>query len=142
MQIALREIRIGTHAPIQVIDISAQVRALLDESGVKEGLLTLISSHTTAFVSLNESEPRLHEDMVDFLTRLAPREAGYRHDVSPVDDRHNAHSHLLGLFMTASQSIPIVRGELLLGGWQAILFIELDGPRACRTVQVQILGAG
>jgi secondary thiamine-phosphate synthase enzyme len=122
------------------MDITTQVKQLLAGSGVSNGQLTLISSHTTAFVSLNEFEPGLQQDMVEYLDRVAPPGAGYRHDVNPVDGRLNAHSHLAGLFLNPSLSIPIVKGKLLLGGWQSILFIELDGPRETRSVHVQILG--
>lgn len=136
----LESIRLETKDPIEVIDITERVKALLGRSGCRNGLLTLISGHTTAFVNLNESEAELQRDMVDFLRRIAPGGAGYRHDVAPVDDRPNAHAHLAGLFMTGSQSIPVVDGELLLGGWQSILFVELDGPRGSREVRCHILG--
>ncbi|MGB4335511.1 MAG: secondary thiamine-phosphate synthase enzyme YjbQ [Chromatiaceae bacterium] len=140
MKIVLQEVRLGTTEPIQVMDITTQVKQLLAGSGVSNGQLTLISSHTTAFVSLNEFEPGLQQDMVEYLDRVAPPGAGYRHDVNPVDGRLNAHSHLAGLFLNPSLSIPIVKGKLLLGGWQSILFIELDGPRETRSLHVQILG--
>jgi secondary thiamine-phosphate synthase enzyme len=133
-------LRICTSAPIQVVDITASVEELLGRSGVSTGLLTLISNHTTAYVALNESEAGLREDMTDFLARVAPRGAGYAHDVDPVDQRPNAHAHLLGLFMNASQSIPVIDGRPLLGTWQSILFVELDGPREERSLQVQVLG--
>ncbi len=122
------------------MDITPQIKQLLAESGVSNGQLTLISSHTTAFVSLNEFEPGLQQDMVEYLDRVAPPGAGYRHNVNPVDGRLNAHSHLAGLFLNPSLTIPIVKGRLLLGGWQSILFIELDGPRETRSLHVQILG--
>jgi secondary thiamine-phosphate synthase enzyme len=142
MKLALHQLCLETSHPIQVIDITAQVRGLVDESGIRDGLLTVISNHTTAFVSLNESEARLQEDMVEFLTRFAPKGAAYRHDLEPVDDRPNAHAHLAGLFMSASQSIPLSGGKLVLGAWQAILFVEMDGPREARTVNVHVLGEG
>jgi len=122
------------------MDITAQIKQLLAESRVSNGQLTLISSHTTAFVSLNEFEPGLQQDMVEYLDRVAPPGAGYRHDDNPVDGRLNAHSHLAGLLLNPSLTIPIVKGRLLLGGWQSILFIELDGPRETRSLHVQILG--
>ena len=140
MKSVLKKVRLGTTEPIQIMDITTQVKQLLADSGVSNGQLTLISSHTTAFVSLNEFEPGLQQDMVEYLDRVAPPGAGYRHDVNPVDGRLNAHSHLAGLFLNPSLSIPIVKGKLLLGGWQSILFIELDGPRETRSVHVQILG--
>lgn len=140
MKFLLSQISLATKEPVQVVDITENVRALLDESGISRGLVTLISNHTTAFICVNEREIELQRDMVEFLTRVAPRGAGYRHDVHPVDDRQNAHAHLAGLFMNASEGIPVTDGRLLLGDWQSILFIELDGPREVRSVHVQILG--
>jgi secondary thiamine-phosphate synthase enzyme len=140
MKFVLRELRLKTSAPLQVIDVTAEARGLLEESGIRDGLFTVISNHTTAFISLNESEARLHEDMVEFLARLAPKGAAYRHDLEPVDDRPNAHAHLAGLLMNSSESIPVSGGKLVFGAWQAILFVELDGPRQSRAVHMHVLG--
>jgi len=142
MQCTLDTITLTTTEPIQVVDITDRVRQRCAESGLRNGLVTLISRHTTAYVNLNEREAQLQRDMVTFLKRLVPRDGDYLHNLAPVDDRDNAHSHLLGLFMNASESIPIADGELLLGGWQSIFFIELDGPRAERSVTLQLLGEG
>ncbi len=140
MQTTLDSITLATSEPIQVIDITPQVRERLAESGLRNGLVTLISRHTTARVNLNEREAQLQRDMVTFLKRLVPRDGDYLHNLAPVDDRDNAHSHLLGLFMNASESIPVANGELLLGGWQSIFFVELDGPRPERSLTLQFLG--
>ena len=142
MQCILDTITLATTEPIQVVDITDQVRQRCTQIGLRNGLVTLISRHTTAYVNLNEREAQLQRDMVTFLKRLVPRDGDYLHNLAPVDDRDNAHSHLLGLFMNASESIPIANGELLLGGWQSIFFVELDGPRAERSVTLQLLGEG
>jgi secondary thiamine-phosphate synthase enzyme len=142
MKIHREKLQLTTTGPIQVIDITAQVRDWAKGTGIREGLLTLISPHTTARVNLNEREAQLHRDMVTFLKRLVPRDGDYLHNLAPVDDRDNAHAHLLGLFMNASETIPVAGGELQLGGWQSVFFIELDGPRERREVQLQILGEG
>jgi secondary thiamine-phosphate synthase enzyme len=136
----LDTVTLETTAPIELVDISEQVRARCAASGVHDGLVTLISRHTTAAISLNEREPQLQRDMVTFLKRLVPRDGDYLHNLAPVDDRDNAHAHLLGLFMNASETVPIAGGELLLGAWQSIFFVELDGPRRERSVTLQFLG--
>lgn len=140
MHTTLDNITLATSAPIQVIDITQPLRERLAKSGLHNGLVTLISRHTTARVNLNEHELQLHRDMVTFLKRLVPRDGDYLHNLAPVDDRDNAHAHLLGLFMNASESIPVVDGELMLGGWQSVFFIELDGPREQRSVMLQFIG--
>jgi secondary thiamine-phosphate synthase enzyme len=129
-----------TGAPIEIIDITATVQARFEQSRVNRGQVNLFSPHTTAFVCLNEKEQMLQRDMLDFLVQLVPSDVDYRHNRAPVDGRLNAHSHLLGLFMNASETIPIDEGRMLLGGWQSIFFIELDGPREERRLLIQIFG--
>jgi secondary thiamine-phosphate synthase enzyme len=140
MNTRIEQIELVTTAPIQLIDITARVRERVQVNGLRHGLVTLISNHTTARVNLNENEERLQQDMITFLKRLVPRDGDYGHNIAPVDDRDNAHAHLLGLFANASESIPVADGELLLGDWQSVFFVELDGPRAKRQVTLQLLG--
>ena len=141
MTIRRHRLQLSTSAPIEVIDITDDVRAWVRESGIRDGLLTASSLHTTARINLNERETALQRDMVAFLTRLVPRAGDYQHNLNTVDDRDNAHAHLLWLFVNASESIPVADGELVMGGWQSLFFIELDGPRESREVQLQLLGA-
>lgn len=132
---------LATVHPIEILDLTDAVRAWVRESGVRHGLLTVMSPHTTARITLNEREGELQKDMVRFLEWLAPADGEYGHNRAPVDDRLNAHSHLIGLFLNASESIPVVDGDLLLGGWQSLFFVELDGPRESREVVLHLMGA-
>jgi secondary thiamine-phosphate synthase enzyme len=140
MKILRHRIELATIEAIQILDITGEVRDWVAASGVSDGLLTLISPHTTARVNVNERETQLQRDMITYLKRLVPRDGDWLHNLATVDGRDNAHSHLLGLFMNASETIPVAGGELVLGGWQSIFFIELDGPRELRGVELQILG--
>jgi secondary thiamine-phosphate synthase enzyme len=133
-------IELATVEPIEIVDITGKVREQVASSGIRDGLLTLISPHTTARVNLNEREPQLQRDMVTQLKRFVPRDGDWLHNLAPVDDRDNAHAHLLGLFMNSSETVPVAGGELVLGSWQSIFFIELDGPRERRGVELQIFG--
>ncbi|MCG8341899.1 MAG: secondary thiamine-phosphate synthase enzyme YjbQ [Chlorobiales bacterium] len=126
--------------PIQIIDVTGEVRAFVASCGLEKGQITLVSQHTTAFVNVNEQEPRLLEDMVIFLKRLVPKDGGYLHNIAPVDGRDNAHSHLMGLFMNSSETIPFESGKLLLGQWQSVFLVELDGPRPKRKLLMHIAG--
>lgn len=142
MRVLRHVLTLGTTAPIELVDITGPVSEWVDASGIRDGTLTLISLHTTARITINEREPELQRDMVAFLTNIAPREAGYRHDRNTVDGRANAHAHLLGLFVNASETVPVADGALVLGAWQSIFFVELDGPRTQREVRLQLIGAG
>ena len=130
---------LATTHPIEIVDLTEAVRSWVRQSGVAHGLLTVMSPHTTARITINEREGELQRDMVRFLEWLAPADGEYGHNRAPVDDRLNAHSHLVGLFVNASESIPVADGELLLGGWQSLFFIELDGPRPQREVVLHLL---
>lgn len=141
MKIVLRQIRLATTEPIQLLDITAEVEAQFHSAGLAEGVVTLMSPHTTAHVNLNERESELQLDMLDFLKRLVPCDRDYRHNRAPVDGRDNAHAHLMGLLMNATETIPFAGGRLLLGGWQSVFFVELDGPRPERVVNLQFIGS-
>ena len=140
MQVFTHTITVETTRPIEIIDITAEVTTFLSSTGLDRGQITVISRHTTAFININEKEKRLLEDMETFLKRLVPKDGNYLHNLNPLDGRHNAHSHLLGLFMNSSETIPFSEGKMLLGQWQSVFFVELDGPRAERTILLQISG--
>ena len=127
-------------------DITELVAEVVRRSGIENGQVLVFSRHTTAAVRLQEAEPLLLEDIAACLERLAPRDLAYRHndfDVRTVnmhpDESPNGHSHCRHLFLGASETMPLVDGELGLGPWQRIFLIELDRPRQ-REVHVQVLG--
>ncbi|MFZ1109554.1 MAG: secondary thiamine-phosphate synthase enzyme YjbQ [Rhodomicrobium sp.] len=140
MKILRTRIEFQTVDPIQILDITAKVKEWVAASGVRDGLATATSLHTTARVNVNEREPQLEKDIVTFLKRFVPCDGDWLHNLAAVDGRDNAHSHILGLFMNSSESIPVADGELVLGSWQSIFFIELDGPREKRGLELQIMG--
>jgi len=140
MNYHLTTIACKTDQPIDIIDITDEVRAALEATGLKQGTVTLLSRHTTACININEREEQLKQDMTTFLKRFIPKDGDWLHNLDTIDGRDNAHSHLLGLFMTSSETVPFADGKLLLGQWQSIFFVELDGPREKREVLVHIQG--
>ena len=133
-------ITVQTTRPIEIVYISDEVSEAVSSSGLDSGQVIVISQHTTAYININEQENRLVEDMETFLKRFAPRDGNYLHNLNPVDGRDNAHSHLLGLLMNTSETIPFSKGKLLVGKWQSLFFVELDGPRKERNILLQISG--
>jgi len=136
-----------THAP-QFLDITDDVQAVLQRSGMHHGFVVVFSRHTTAAVRINEAEPLLLQDMEAMLARIAPSNVYYRHNDLTIrtvnlteDEDLNGHSHCQHLLMGASEAIPCVDGEMLLGRWQRIFLVELDCGRD-REVIVQAIGAG
>ena len=140
MKILRTRIAFETVEPIQILDVTEQVRDWLKTTGLREGLLTVTSPHTTARVNVNEREPRLQKDMATWLKRFVPCDGDWQHNLVTVDGRDNAHAHILGLLMNSSENIMVADGEMVLGTWQAIFFIELDGPRERRGLDLQIMG--
>jgi len=129
-----------------LIDITDWVKGCVAESKVSNGLVLVYSRHTTAAVKINENEPLLIEDMAEFLERIAPRDAYYRHNDFSIrtvnmteDESPNGHAHLQHLMLGCSETIPLIDGKIPFGQWQSIFFIELDHPRP-REVMVQIVG--
>ena len=119
---------------------------MVREAGVLAGLVVVYSRHTTAAVTINEWEPLLLEDMARLLERVAPRDGAYRHNDFSVrtvnmieDESPNGHAHCRHLLLGASETIPIVDGEIALGRWQRVFLVELDQPRT-RDVLVQVIG--
>jgi secondary thiamine-phosphate synthase enzyme len=142
----LHTFSVRTERAPQFVDITDRVRELVESAGVKRGIVTVFTRHTTAAVRINENEPLLLSDMEEFLKRVAPRELYYRHNDFSIrtenmteDECPNAHAHCQHLILGASETIPVVEGELALGRWQRIFLVELDRPRE-REVCVQIIG--
>jgi len=142
-----RVLTIATREPIQLVDITDAVAAVVRQARLTDGLVHVFSRHTTAAVRIQEDEPLLLEDFRRFLARLAPPDAQYGHNDFRIrtqhmhpDERPNGHAHCLQLLLGSSESVPVVDGQLCLGAWQRLFLVELDGPRAEREVLVQVLG--
>ncbi|MFP3952898.1 MAG: secondary thiamine-phosphate synthase enzyme YjbQ [Candidatus Acetothermia bacterium] len=134
-----------TKAP-EFIDITDKVKKFVDEEDLENGALVIFSRHTTAAIRINENESLLLKDMADFLKAFAPEDDYYRHNDFSIrtenmteDEVPNGHAHCQSLGMGASETIPVIDGELQLGNWQRIFLIELDHSRE-RQVILQVLG--
>lgn len=136
MKVWTKEITFPTSKEIELVNITSEVKKILEESEVKEGICILFAPHATGMLIINEDEPGLKEDILQSLQRLIPKKANYMHD--EIDD--NAFSHILSALIGTEKVIPIKNGRLQLGTWQEIFFVETDGPRERRRVVVTIIG--
>lgn len=117
-------IRVRTSSRTQFVNITGEVQAAVEASGVSEGVCTVYVPHTTAGVTINENaDPDVTRDIINTLDRLVPRNSSYRHIEG------NADSHVKASLMGFSVNVPVENGRLVLGTWQAIYFCEFDGPR-------------
>jgi len=124
------EFRIRTTSKREMIDLTARVAEVVARADVAEGLCSVYTPHATAAVVINENDdPNVCIDVLDALDRLVP--AGiWRHD--RVDG--NAASHIQATILGPGETVPVRNGRLLLGTWQAIMLVELDGPRERRVI--------
>jgi secondary thiamine-phosphate synthase enzyme len=135
METAREILEIRTSERVEIKDITREVEEVLTGTGVKEGLLNVYSRHSTSGVVINENESGLVSDFQLALQKLVPQGAGYQHD--RIDN--NADSHIRGFLLGGSQTIPVENGRVMLGTWQSIFFVELDGPRH-RKLTITIIG--
>ena len=129
-------------------DITDEVNAIVAESGVAFGQVTVFSCHTTAAIRIQEAEPLLLRDMARALRELAPSSDYYEHNDfgrrtvnMHADEPANGHAHCQHLFLSTSETIPVMDGRPVLGTYQHIFLIELDHPRM-RQVLVNVVGCG
>ncbi len=136
MAVFTKELRFSTRGEIDLVDITAEVERVVEESGIKNGhVLVFVPGATGAIVTI-EHESGLLEDFKRTVRELIPRGRGYLHD--RIDD--NAHSHLRATLLGASECFPVVDGKLIRGTWQQIFFVELDVRPRHRRVIVQVVG--
>jgi secondary thiamine-phosphate synthase enzyme len=128
---------VATREAKECIDVTDRVRAVVGRAGVSEGLCHVMVLHSTAAVVVNEfDDPNIGRDVLTALDRAVPDHAGWLHD--RIDD--NAHAHIKAALLGPSELVSVRHGDLLLGTWQRILLVELDGPRT-RKLSVTLLRA-
>jgi len=127
-------IEIDTRERVEIIDVTSFIEEFVRKSGIENGICLVYTLHTTTGLTVNEAERGLIKDMCRLMSSLIPEGAGYLHD--KIDS--NAHAHLQALLLGNSVTIAVDAGRPILGTWQRILFVELDGPRRrrlyCRTI--------
>jgi len=120
----------------ELIRITDTVKEAVRKSGVKEGLCLVSAMHLTAAVIIQDDEEGLHEDIWEWLERLAPFKPDYKHHRTGED---NGDAHLKNLLVHLQIVLPITNGELDLGPWQEIFYAEFDGQRPKRVI-IKIIG--
>jgi secondary thiamine-phosphate synthase enzyme len=144
-----RETHLRTSGGLEITDITDEVAEAVRESAVRDGICCVYSPHTTCSVRVNEFETGFLEDFAAMLRRLVPSEHYYAHDdwgkrtenICEEDmEFGNGHAHCMSMLLgPAGESIPVRDGELCLGTWQRVLFLELDRERDRRWL-VQVVG--
>jgi secondary thiamine-phosphate synthase enzyme len=127
------ELAVRTERRTQLLDVTAAVAKMVQDSGVQSGICYIYVPHTTAGVIINENaDPDVAADMEAAFARLVPKDAGYNHAEG------NSDSHIKTALVGTSATIFISGGQLELGRWQGVFFCEFDGPRT-RRLRVKIV---
>jgi len=140
-----KRLRFETDHPTEFVDITDRLRDEVQRAGLWIGRLHIQSLHTTLGIAINENEPLLLRDFEALLERLAPVGAGYQHDDFArrfdiaADEPENGHAHCRQLLLTGFATLLVEDGELVLGRWQSVFAVELDGPRQ-RQLAIQLDG--
>ena len=131
-------IQLNTLGHADMHDLTPAVERVIEESQIKQGLVTVFTPSSTSSITTIEYESGALEDLRDALDELAPVDHPYRHNLRWGDG--NGHAHLRSAMLKTSFSVPLVNGRLTLGTWQQILFVDFDVRARDRQLVVQILG--
>lgn len=147
MKFATRYLSFETEQRRELIRITEEVRAAVEEAGIEEGMVLASAMHITAGIWVNDDEPGLHEDTMEWLDKVAPPSwAAPSNDVAAAllpeggDYRHhrggedNGDAHLKNLLVHHQAIVPVTAGRLDLGPWQQVFYCEFDGRRRKRVV--------
>ncbi len=131
-------ISLSTKGFSDIIDITPSVRAIVEKSKIKNGAVTVFCSGSTGAVTTIEYESGALEDLKKAIERMAPSDIPYAHDRRWGDG--NGFSHVRAALIGPSLTVPFLQGDLALGTWQQIIFIDFDNRRRQRNIRVQVMG--
>jgi secondary thiamine-phosphate synthase enzyme len=131
-------ISLSTKGFCDIIDMTHHVIAVLERSGMENGLLTVFCPGSTGAVTTIEYESGVLKDLQRAIEKIAPSNIPYDHDRRWGDG--NGFSHVRAALMKPSFTIPLIKGRLALGTWQQIVFIDFDNRRRDRNILVHVIG--
>jgi secondary thiamine-phosphate synthase enzyme len=120
----------------EIVPITDEVERIIRESGVQDGMALVSAMHITASVIVNDEEPGLWHDIMEWVEKVAPENPNYLHHHTGED---NADAHLKNLLLHHQVIVPITAGRIDAGPWQRIFYCEFDGQRSKRVI-VKVMG--
>ena len=138
MEIETYSISISTKGNCEIVDITDNVSDLIVHHNFTEGNVLVFVGGSTAGITTIEYEPGLLKDYPKLFERIAPANINYEHDNTWHDG--NGHSHIRAAIQGASLTVPFLKGRMLLGTWQQIIFVDFDNRSRRRNITVQITG--
>lgn len=138
MTVETYDIKLSTGGDDDTVDITDQVQGFVDQSGIRDGIVTVFIPGSTGGITTIEYEPGVVTDLKELLDRIIPGGRRYKHDRAWGDG--NAHSHMRSALIGPSITVPVADGSLTLGTWQQIVFIDFDNRSRSRKLVVNIIG--
>jgi secondary thiamine-phosphate synthase enzyme len=132
------EITLETNGQTDIRDITGKVAQAVTAAGLKEGLVTVFTPSSTSALTTIEFESGAVADLKHVLEAVAPTDGDYHHNLKWGDG--NGFAHLRAALMGPSLTIPVVKGQLSLGTWQQIVFLDFDNRPRHRELVVQLVG--
>lgn len=131
-------ISVNTKGFSDMIDMTHQVDAVVERSGIKNGLVTVFCPGSTGSVTTIEYESGVLRDLQKAIEKIVPSNVPYEHDKRWGDG--NGFSHVRAALMKPSLTVPLIQGRLTLGTWQQVVLIDFDNRKRDRTIVVHIIG--
>jgi secondary thiamine-phosphate synthase enzyme len=133
-----KRIQFQTQGNGQIIDITDQISRNLQDSGLSNGIVTLFTPSSTSGLTTTEYESGAVQDLQQLFDRIASPALNYRHNQRWGDG--NGHAHARHALLGPSLTIPFIEGQMTLGTWQQIIFMDFDNRPRSRTLVIQIMG--
>ena len=127
-----------TRGETDVVDVTAQARRLVEQSGVSDGTVHLFVPGSTAGLTTIEYEPGCVQDLQDAFERVAPRHGHYEHNARWGDG--NGYAHVRAALLGPSLNLPVAGAEIVAGTWQQIILVDFDNKRRDRRLVVTVTG--
>ena len=129
------QLQVNTTELKQIVDLTDQVQGVIRQAKLKEGLCMVFVAHTSAAITTGEIGEGTEQDFLQIVEQMIPR-IQFRH----AHDPSHAWSHMASSILGPSLTIPVSAGELVLGTWQSVMLVELDGPRE-RNVYITLISS-
>jgi secondary thiamine-phosphate synthase enzyme len=136
MRIHSDYVTVQTKERREFLDITPNIKAAVEKSGIRDGIILISSLHSNSALFVNDEEPGLLQDITEWADRIAPFGPDYHHSAR---SESNAGAHLQSLLLNHQAFVSLADGKLELGPWQSVIYAELDGQRPKR-ILIKILG--
>jgi len=138
MAVVTKELEVSSKGENDIVDITGEVRKAVEDSRLRNGIVTVFVPGSTAAVTTMEFEPGLLEDFPNMMDRVAPRGLKYQHEKTWNDG--NGRSHVKASLLGPGITVPFVGGKPVLGTWQQVVLVELDIRPRRRRLVLQMMG--